>query len=91
MIQLIGSVGAILAGCALLLSRGLPLLTAHRTGVLVGKGYSAQRIDRAVDPERFEALMKRRRAELAVPLIVILVGSLFLAQFVWLITTHVRP
>ncbi len=82
MIQLCASLGAIIAGLAMLLTQGLPLLAARRSGVLISKAYGAPRIERAADPERFETLFRQRRNALGLPLILIGVGAVFLVQFV---------
>jgi len=82
MIQLFASLGAIIAGLAMLFTQGLPLLTARRTGVLISKAYGAPRIERTADPARFEKLFRDRRNALGVPLILIGVGAVFLVQFV---------
>ena len=85
MIQLTASLGAIFAGLFILWTRGLPLLTARRTGVLISKSHGAKRIERDTEPERFANLMRERGRPLVPAAIAIFVGLLFLAQFAWFV------
>lgn len=75
----IAGFAAIIAGLIMLVRQGGALLNARRTGVLVSKSYGAARIERAVDPERFERFLRQRRKGLAAPAIAILAGTGWLA------------
>ena len=83
MIQFSAALGLIVAGLFVLWTQGLPLLNAMRTGVLVSRAFGAPKIDRRVEPERFDRLMRERRGVLAVPTILIIVGLLLIVQGAW--------
>lgn len=85
MIQLTGALGAIFAGLFILWTRGMPLLTARRTGVLISKSHNAAKIEREVDAARFDNLMRERARTLVPAAIAVLVGVLLLAQFIWFV------
>ncbi len=82
MIQLFASLGAIIAGLAMLVTQGLPLLKASRTGILISKAYGAPKIVRQEEPERFRKLFSERRTALILPLVLVGVGLVFFLQFV---------
>lgn len=73
----------------MLIAQGLPLLRARGDGVLISKGYGSARIERAADPDRFEKLLRQRFRALFPALILILIGMIFLAQFIWFIVNEV--
>ncbi len=57
----IGALGA----CLFFVAQGWPeILRAQSTGVLYRKGHDAKRIERAVEPERFAALLSQRSRQL---------------------------
>lgn len=66
--------GAIIASLYMLLSQGLTVLNARRTGVLISKSYGKAKVERAVDAERFDKLLKGRVKALGMPAL-ILVGA----------------
>ena len=55
----LAGIGAFIGGLFLML-RELLLLKARQTGVIRSKGHAGRRIERAVDPERFEGLCRAR-------------------------------
>ncbi|MNE35125.1 hypothetical protein D3C80_1288700 [compost metagenome] len=57
---ILAGIGAFLGGLFLMLRELLPLLKARQTGVIRSKGHRARRIEREVDPERFEGLCRAR-------------------------------
>jgi uncharacterized oligopeptide transporter (OPT) family protein len=63
--------GAIIASLYMLLTQGLTVLNARRTGVLVSKSYGKARIERAVEAERFEKLLKGRVKALGMPALIL--------------------
>lgn len=68
-------VGVFLAGIVFIV-RPLPgILNGMRTGVLIGKGYAKPRISREAEPERFNALMRQRLAEIT-PGVLLVLGAL---------------
>lgn len=85
MFQLAAALGAIFAGLFMLITQGLPLWRARREGVLVSRGYGSARIERSADPDRFENLLRQRLRGLFPGLILILVGMVFLVQFIWFV------
>ncbi|WP_312783134.1 hypothetical protein [Brevundimonas sp.] len=56
----LAGIGAFIGGLFLMLRELLPLLKARQTGVIRSKGHAGRRIERAVDPERFEGLCRAR-------------------------------
>lgn len=56
----LAGIGAFIGGLFLMLRELLPLLKARRSGVIQSKGHAARRIERAVEPERFEGLCRQR-------------------------------
>ncbi len=56
----LAGIGAVLAGLFLMLRELLPAFEAGRTGVIRSKGAAAIRIERAAEPERFEAMRRGR-------------------------------
>lgn len=83
--QLMASIGAILAGLFMLVVQGGGLLKAMQSGVIVSKSYGAPRIERATERERFDKLIKQRAAALTPALILIVIGLGLLAQVVFVI------
>lgn len=65
------TIGLILAGLFLIVRPVPGILKGNASGVLIGKGYGAPRIERAVEPERFRALIRKRYGEM-LPGVVIL-------------------
>jgi hypothetical protein len=63
--------GAIIAALYMLLTQGLTVLKARRTGVLVSKSYGAARIERAVDAARFDKLLQGRIKALGGPALIL--------------------
>jgi hypothetical protein len=76
--QLMAAIGAILAGLFMLARQAPGLIIALRTGVLVSKSYGAKKILRADDEARFRQLWRMRARDLGLPLIVLLVGLIYL-------------
>ena len=64
--------GAIIASLYMLLTQGLTVLNARRTGVLVSKSYGKAKIERAVDAERFDNLLKGRVKALVGPALILI-------------------
>jgi hypothetical protein len=64
--------GAIIASLYMLLSQGLTVLNARRTGVLISKSYGKARIERAVDAKRFDKLLSARTKALGGPALILL-------------------
>lgn len=64
----------IFAGLFLVARPLFELVVAARTGVIVGKGHGAPRIERAARDGRFEALMHQRLANLT-PGVLMVVGG----------------
>ncbi len=64
--------GAIIASLYMLLTQGLTVLNARRTGVLVSKSYGKAKIERAVDAERFEKLLQGRVKALGMPALILI-------------------
>jgi len=56
----LAGVGAALAGLFLMFRSLLPWLEARRSGVIRTQGLRPQRVEREVEPERFEALCRGR-------------------------------
>lgn len=54
--------GALLAGIVLMAGPLLEVVRAMSTGVIVGKGRGAPRIERTAEPERFRNLLRQRLA-----------------------------
>jgi uncharacterized oligopeptide transporter (OPT) family protein len=71
--------GAIIASLYMLLSQGLTVLNARRTGVLISKSYGKARIERAVDAERFDKLLKGRVKALGMPALILVSAICVLA------------
>ena len=63
--------GAIIASLYMLLTQGLTVLNARRTGVLVSKSYGKAKIERAVDAERFDKLLAGRVKGLGMPALIL--------------------
>jgi uncharacterized oligopeptide transporter (OPT) family protein len=63
--------GAIIASLYMLLSQGLTVLKARRTGVLISKSYGKAKVERAVDAERFDKLLKGRVKALGMPALIL--------------------
>jgi len=53
-------IGAYLAGLFLLLREAIPWLEAQRSGVIRSRGHRRDRVERAVDPDRFRVLSQQR-------------------------------
>jgi hypothetical protein len=58
---------AVVASFYILLTQGLAVLAARRTGVLIGKSPSKVRVERTVDPEYFDELLDARAKALRLP------------------------
>jgi hypothetical protein len=71
--------GAIIAALYMLLTQGLTVLKARRTGVLVSKSYGAAKVERAVDAARFDKLLQGRIKALGGPVLILLGGVAVLA------------
>ena len=80
--------GAIIASLYMLLSQGLTVLNARRTGVLISKSYGKAKVERAVDAERFDKLLKGRVKALGMPALILVSAICVLAWqiFVMMIT-----
>ena len=61
---------AVVASFYILLTQGLALLAARRTGVLIGRSPGKVRIERAVDPEYFDELLDARAKALRLPVFI---------------------
>lgn len=83
---LIGA-GAIGAGLFLTLRSLIPWMTAQRTGVIRSQGSRAQKIERAVEPDRFRALAKKRLNGAATGLICLVGGIVWLVYNFWALST----
>ena len=57
---ILAGVGAALAGLFLMLRSFLPWLEAQRSGVIKTQGHRPQKVERKVEPERFQALCRHR-------------------------------
>ncbi|WP_374275894.1 hypothetical protein [Brevundimonas sp.] len=79
MIGILAALGALLAGLYLALRDGLPWAAARRTGLIRRPGDRARTVSRAEDPERFDAMLDRRRKGMMTGLAVALAGLLFAA------------
>jgi hypothetical protein len=81
--------GAIIASLYMLLSQGLTVLNARRTGVLISKSYGKARIERAVDAERFDKLLSARTKALGGPTLILLgaIGVLAYQVLAMVLTT----
>jgi uncharacterized oligopeptide transporter (OPT) family protein len=66
--------GAIIASLYMLLTQGLTVLNARRTGMLISKSYGKAKIDRAVDAERFDKLLQGRVKALGMPALILVSG-----------------
>ncbi|MET4683815.1 hypothetical protein [Brevundimonas faecalis] len=64
-------VGAFLAGLFLILRELIPLLQARGSGVVYTKGHTRKRVERDVEPERFQALCRSRFKAMGLGAIVI--------------------
>lgn len=60
----------VVASFYILLTQGLAVLAARRTGVLFGKSPNRVRIERTVDPEYFDELLDARAKALRLPLFI---------------------
>jgi hypothetical protein len=67
--------GAIIASLYMLLTQGLTVLNARRTGVLVSKSYGKAKVERSIDAERFDKLLQGRVKALGGPAL-ILIGAI---------------
>ena len=80
---------AVVASFYILLTQGLAVFTARRTGVLFGRSPNKVRVERAVDPEYFDELLDARAKALRLPVfiagaaIVILVLTIFAVVFTY--------
>lgn len=70
---------AVVASFYILLTQGLAVLEARRTGVLIGRSPSKVRIERAVDPEYFDELLDARAKALRLPVFIAGAGIVILA------------
>ena len=76
---LLMGLGAIGGGLFLTLREILPWFAAQRSGVIRTRGARSEKISRAVDPERFNALARRRLKAAAPGSVVIQGGAAWLA------------
>jgi len=67
-------IGIFLAGLFMLVVQGGGILLSLRSGVMISKSYGAARIERAVDKERFDKLIKHRTAALGPALVLLALG-----------------
>jgi hypothetical protein len=67
-------IGASLGGLFLILKELAPLLGALSSGVIHTRGHRRQKVERAVDPERFKALCRNRYKGIGLGLLAIAVG-----------------
>jgi hypothetical protein len=67
----VACVGAIIASLYMLLTQGLTVLNARRTGVLISKSYGKAKIERAVDATRFDKLLQGRVKALGMPALIL--------------------
>lgn len=76
--------GVVIAGLFLFLREALPLIEAHRTGIVRTRGSRQQKVERAVEPERFQGLVGQRFKALGGP-VTLLFGGLawLLIGMVW--------
>jgi len=71
--------GAIIASLYMLLTQGLTVLNARRTGVLVSKSYGKAKVERAVDATRFDKLLQGRVKALGGPALILVSAICVLA------------
>jgi hypothetical protein len=72
-----------LVGLYFMLRELIPLLNAKRTGVIRTRGHTRKRIERSVDPERFEGLCRQRFQGMGLGLVIIGLGVLWLLIGIW--------
>jgi len=77
------AIGAVIASLFLILRTGPGLLRARATGVLIGKGHARPRIERSLEPERFDSLWSQRARTLIAPAVVLACAVVFLLLEVW--------
>ena len=77
------AIGAVIASLFLILRTGPGLLRARATGVLIGKGHARPRIERSLEPERFDSLWRQRAQTLIAPAVVLACAVVFLLLEVW--------
>ncbi len=68
------AIGAFLAGLFMLVAQGVGILRALQSGVIISKSYGAARIERAIEKDRFDKLIRQRTAALTPAVILIVVG-----------------
>jgi len=75
----LAEIGAIIAGLYMCTTQGFTILRARRTGVIISKSHGAARIERAIDPERFERVIAVRVRGLGPGLLFVAggIGALF--------------
>ena len=79
---LLAYIGATLAGLLLVLRELLPLMQARRSGVIYTQGPRREKVARDTDPDRFEALCRKRRKAMTPGLILLAIGLFLVAQLV---------
>ena len=53
-------IGAVLAALFMLVKEGVPIATAMTTGVILTRGHRRVRVERALEPDRFQRLLVGR-------------------------------
>jgi hypothetical protein len=74
---------AIVGSFYVLLTQGLTVRAARRTGVLIGKSPNKVRIERVVDPEYFDELLDARTKALRLPAFIAVAALIVLAWTVF--------
>lgn len=72
-----------LVGLFFILRELIPLMNARRTGVIHTRGHSRKRVERAVEPERFEGLCRKRHEGIKLGLVVIGLGVVWFLIGFW--------
>ncbi len=86
----LAGIGATLAGLFLMLRSFLPWLEAKRTGVIRTQGHRPQKVERSVEPERFQALCSRRLGGVMPGFAMFMGGGFFTLMQVVAIVTATR-
>ncbi|MFN3856624.1 MAG: hypothetical protein ACK4RV_02665 [Caulobacter sp.] len=82
------AIGAVIASLFLILRTGPGLLRARATGVLIGKGHARPRIERSLEPERFDSLWSQRARTLIAPTVVLACAVVFLLLEAWALKSY---
>jgi hypothetical protein len=78
---------AVVGSFYILLTQGLAVRAARRTGVLIGKSPNKTRIERAVDPEWFDELLDARAKALRLPAFIAWVSIIVLAWTIFVVAS----